>query len=45
MANVAMIFGMVMFGVLVATVGNALARATSDAHEVRRGMHRVHGDA
>ncbi|KAG2485159.1 hypothetical protein HYH03_016049 [Edaphochlamys debaryana] len=42
-ANVAMVGGMVMFGVLVASIGNALARATAEAHQVygsrRKIMH------
>ncbi|KAG2437193.1 hypothetical protein HXX76_005857 [Chlamydomonas incerta] len=42
-ANVAMIGGMVMFGVLVASIGNALSRATAEAHQAygsrRKIMH------
>ncbi len=35
-ANIAMLGGMIMFGVLVASLGNALARATAEAHTVGR---------
>eukprot|EP00198_Chlamydomonas_reinhardtii_P005658 XP_001694994.1 predicted protein [Chlamydomonas reinhardtii] len=42
-ANVAMVGGMVMFGVLVASIGNALSRATAEAHQAygsrRKIMH------
>ncbi|PNH07660.1 Potassium channel KAT1, partial [Tetrabaena socialis] len=42
-ANVAMMGGMIMFGVLVASIGNALSRATAAAHQAygsrRKIMH------
>ncbi|KXZ51053.1 hypothetical protein GPECTOR_14g4 [Gonium pectorale] len=40
-ANVAMLGGMIMFGVLVASIGNALSRATVEAHKAYASRQKI----
>ncbi|GFR48402.1 hypothetical protein Agub_g10296 [Astrephomene gubernaculifera] len=40
-ANVGMVGGMILFGVLVASIGNALSRATAEAHQAYTARRRI----
>ncbi|GIL81507.1 hypothetical protein Vretimale_1000 [Volvox reticuliferus] len=40
-ANVAMVGGMIMFGVLVASIGQALSRATREAHQAYNARQKI----